>query len=415
MIYLDTRNMEKEFDLNDPALRATVLKQLRSGQSILGKGGALAPLLKIFLDSALEGEMDAHMDSQERQSGNRRNGKTTKSLKTSLGSVDICVPRDRSGSFDPEIVKKRERVLADSLEERILGLYGLGMSFRDISKHIQEMYDTEISHATLSSITDRVIPAMQEWQNRTLDPLYTVVWMDAMHYKVKEGSRVQTRAVYNILGIKRDGCKELLGMYVSESEGAAFWLSVLTHLQNRGVQDILITCIDNLKGFAEAVESIFPRTEIQTCIVHQIRNSFKYIGEKHKREFLTDLKTVYQANSEPQAYACLDALSQKWADKYSLVIDSWYRNWSKLSTYFKYDPEIRKMIYTTNTIEGLHRQFRKVSKNKGAFPNDEALLKLLYLAHKDISRKWTAPLTNWKQIAQRLCIWFPDRMFLDLS
>ena len=396
-------------------MRDKALRQLRSGESLYGKDGAFAPLLKQFLESALEGEMDSHLDDAERATGNRRNGKQRKSVRTSDGTIEVETSRDRTSSFEPQIVRKRETILAESLEKKILGMYGLGMSFRDISSHIKEMYDTDVSHSTLSAITDRIIPEVKEWQSRSLDTLYPIVWMDAMHYKVKEDHRVVSRAVYNILGIDRHGHKELLGMYVSESEGANFWLGVLTDLQNRGVQDILIACIDNLKGFAEAIESVFPSTEVQTCVVHQIRNSLKYVASKDQKAFMQDLKPVYQADTLSQAELRMDDLEEKWGGKYEVVVDSWRRNWDRLTTYFHYDKAIRKLIYTTNPIEGFHRQARKVTKTKGAFPSDMALLKLLYLAQRNIKKKWTMPLANWAVTAQRLAIRFPGRMVLDIA
>jgi transposase-like protein len=382
---------------------------------LYGKDGAFAPLLKHFLESALDSELDNHLDEAERSQGNRKNGKVTKRLKTSSGTLDLETSRDRLGNFEPELIKKRETVLADSLESKIIGLYGHGMSLRDISKHIKEMYDTDISATTLSSITDRVIPQIKEWQSRPLEPLYCIVWMDAMHYKVKDDNRIVSRAVYNILGINKDGHKELLGMYVSSSEGATFWLSVLTDLKNRGVEDILISCIDNLKGFAEAIQTIYPHSEVQTCVVHQIRNSLKYVASKDQKEFMRDLKTVYRAESLELAELRLDDLETKWGRKYEKVIESWRNNWPKLTTYFKYTSNIQKLIYTTNTVEGFHRQIRKVTKTKGAFTSDMALLKLIYLAQHNVSQKWTMPLANWGQTAQQLAIWFSDRMKLDLK
>lgn len=405
----------KEEPIDYEQMKEKALEQLRSGKSLYGKDGAFAPLLKQFLEAALEGEMEAHLDEEERLSGNRRNGKTSKRLKTSTGTLSIDTPRDRESSFEPTLVRKRETILAESLESKILGLYGLGMSFRDISRHIKEMYDTDISHATLSSITDKVIPAVKEWQSRPLEELYCILWLDAMHYKVKEDSRVVSRAVYNVLGITREGKKELLGMYISESEGANFWLSVLTDLKNRGINDVLIACIDNLKGFSEAITTIFPQTEVQSCIVHQIRNSLKYVASKDQKAFMQDLKPVYRATSRDLAELRLEELEEKWGKKYAVVTGSWRNNWEKLSVYFKYDEAIRKMIYTTNTIEGSHRQVRKVTKTKGAFPSDVSLLKLIYLAHRRISEKWTMPLSNWGQTAQQLAIWFGDRMKLDLN
>lgn len=408
---MDIRETELDFE----SMKEKALRQLRSGDSLYGKDGAFAPLLKKFLEAALEAEMDGHLDEPERFRGNRRNGKQHKQLRSSDGTIELSTPGDRHSSYDPQIVKKRETVLADSLEKKILGMYGLGMSFCDISEHIKEMYDTDISHSTLSAITDRIIPEVKEWQSRSLERLYTIVWMDAMHYKVKEDHRVVSRAVYNVLGIDRHGHKELLGMYVSESEGANFWMGVLTDLQNRGVEDILIACIDSLKGFSEAIQAVFPKTEVQTCVVHQIRNSLKYVASKDQKDFMKDLKPVYQADTLEQAGLRMDDLEAKWGNKYHVVIDSWRRNWEKLTTYFRYDKAVRKLIYTTNTIEGFHRQVRKVTKTKGAFTSDMALLKLIYLAHRNIKKKWTMPLANWAVTAQKLAVWFPGRMVLDLQ
>lgn len=407
--------MKKEESLEYEQMKQKALEQLRSGKSLYGKDGAFAPLLKSFLDAALEAEMETHLDEAERSTGNRRNGKTSKDIRTSSGTISVDTPRDRASSFEPELIRKRETILAESLESKILGMYGLGMSLRDISKHIKDMYDTDISHATLSAITDKIIPEVKEWQSRPLEELYTIVWLDAMHYKVKEDHRMVSHAVYNILGIDRHGRKELIGMYVSQSEGANFWLSVLTDLQNRGVQDILIACIDNLNGFQQAINTVFPETEVQSCIVHQIRNSLKYVASKDQKEFMRDLKPVYRAENLDIAELRLEELESKWGNKYGKVIESWQNNWTKLTTYFRYDAAIRKLIYTTNAIEGYHRQIRKVTKTKGAFTSDMALLKLMYLAHNNIKQKWTMPLANWGQTAQKLAIWFPERMKLDLN
>lgn len=406
--------MDKQSKIDYDELKKKTIEQLRSGKSLFGKEGAFAPLLKEILEAALEGEIDGHLDDQERSAGNRKNGKTSKKLKTTDGTIDLETPRDRAATFDPQIVKKRETILAESLESRIIGMYSHGMSFRDISNHIKEMYDTEISAATLSAITDKVIPLVKEWQNRPLESLYCIVWLDAMYYKVKEEGRVVNRCVYNVLGINPEGRKELLGMYISESEGANFWLGVLNHLQQRGVLDILIVCIDNLKGFAEAIATVYPQTEVQTCVIHQIRNSIKYISTKDQKAFMADLKPVYQATSREEAELELAALEEKWARKYPVVIDSWKRNWDKLSTYFQYSPAIRKLIYTTNTIEGFHRQIRKVTKTKGAFTSDMSLLKLIYLATQNIQKKWTQPLQNWSLTVSQLSIKFGDRLKLKI-
>lgn len=404
--------MSKKTTIDYDALKNKALSQLRSGTSLYGKDGAFGPLLQEFLQAALEEELNTHLDEEQRQNGNRKNGHTAKSVKTSSGTLDIENPRDRSSTFDPQIIKKRETILAESLESKILGMYGLGMSLRDISAHIKDMYDTDISATTLSAITDKIIPAIQEWQNRPLEELYCIVFLDAMHYKVKQEGKVINRCVYNILGINLEGKKDILGMYVAENEGSNLWLSVLNNLQQRGVKDILIACIDNLKGFAEAIATIFPLTEVQSCIVHQIRNSLKYVASKNQRSFLNDLKLVYRSITLDQAEVQLQELDKVWGKTYPVVLDSWHRNWSKLSTYFKYPPEVRKLIYTTNPIEGFHRQVRKVTKTKGAFTSDMALLKLIYLATQNIQKKWTMPLNNWAITVSKLSIIFSDRIKL---
>jgi putative transposase len=401
---------EQSEPFNYEQAKQKVKEQLRSGKSLFGKEGAFAPLLQEMLNSILEGEMEGHLDEEERDSGNRKNGKNKKLLKTSSGTIEVTTPRDRLGSFEPEMVKKRETIMAQSLEDKIIGLYSLGTSLRDISAHIKETYDTEISATTLSSITDKVIPLVKEWQQRPLDELYCIVWLDAMYYKVKEEGRTQTRCVYNILGINPEGKKDVLGMYISHSEGANFWLGVINDLKQRGVADILIACIDNLKGFDEAIRTIYPNTEVQTCVVHQIRNSLKYVASKDQKIFISELKPVYRADNESQALDELAKLKEKWNKKYPMVIGSWENNWPKLSTYFKYPADIRRLIYTTNTIEGYHRQIRKVTKNKGVFTSDMALLKLIYLATERIGQKWTMPLNNWAIAASQLKIIFGDRM-----
>jgi len=405
------KQIKKPFEFDYEEVKNKALAQLKAGKPLLGKGGALGPLFKSFLEAALEAELEDHFQENKEEQINRRNGHGTKLLRTSEGTMELTTPRDRSGSFEPEIVKKRQTILADSLEDKILGLYGLGMSLRDISAHIKEMYDSDISHTVLSEITDRIIPAIRLWQTRELEDLYTIVWLDAMYYKVKdETGHVVTRCLYNVLGIDLEGCKHLLGVYVSESEGARFWLSVLTDLQQRGVKDILIACIDNLGGFEEAIGSIFPKTEVQSCIVHQIRNTIKYVVSKDVKAVIADVKLIYRAINKELAEEHLNALEEKWGKKYPIVIKSWRNNWHKLSTFFKYAADIRRLIYTTNTIEGFHRQIRKVTKTKGAFTNDMALLKLVYLASQRIEQKWTMPLQNWSLTMQQLCIMFEGRM-----
>ena len=407
--------MEKQQPVIDyESLKTKTLEQLRSGKSLFGKEGAFAPLLKDFLEAALKAELEEHIDESERQKGNRKNGYGTKQLKTAQGTLEISTPRDRSGEFEPQIVRKRETILAESLEQKIIGLYGHGMSLRDISAHIKDMYDTDISASTLSAITDKIIPFVEEWQSHSLESLYCIVWLDAMYYKVKQDGKIGTRCAYNVLGITTEGRKEVLGCYTNETEGANFWLSVVTDLQNRGVKDILIACIDNLKGFPEAISTVFPRTQVQSCVVHQIRNSLKYVASKDQKEFMKELKPVYQAVSKEAAAKQLEQFSEKWSKKYPIVIASWHRNWEKLTTYFSYPQAIRKLIYTTNTIEGYHRQIRKVTKTKGAFTSDMALLKLIYLATKNIEKKWTQPLQNWSITISQLSIIFENRISLNL-
>lgn len=402
---------QKEID----ELQEKALAQLKSGESLFGEDGAFAPMLKGFIEAALQAEMDAHLDDEQRESGNKRNGKGSKTIKSAAGSFQIETPQDRQSNFDPQLIKKRQTVLADSLQEKIIGLYGLGMSLRDISSHIKEMYDTELSHTVLSQITDRIIPEVKAWQNRPLEPVYCIVWLDAMHYKVRSEGKVQHKALYNILGINRDGHKQVLGTYISESEGANFWLQVLSDMQNRGLEDILIACTDNLRGFSEAILSVFPKAEVQSCIIHQIRNSLKYVASKDKKAFMRELKKVYRADTKDLAQMELEELAGKWEAKYPVVIASWRDNWEKLTTYFQYTPPIRKLIYTTNAVEGYHRQIRKVTKTKGAFTSDMALLKLVYLATGNIEKKWTSPLQNWALTVQQLAIKFGDRLPLDLT
>ena len=392
------KEVKKVFEFDYEEVKNKALAQLKTGKPLLGKGGALGPLFKSFLEAALEAELEDHFQENKDEQLNRRNGHGTKILRTSEGSMELTTPRDRIGSFEPEIVKKRQTILADSLEDKILGLYGLGMSLRDISAHIREMYDSDISHTVLSEITDRIIPSIRLWQSRQLEDIYTIVWLDAMYYKVKDDSgHVVTRCLYNVLGIDLEGRKHLLGVYISESEGARFWLSVLTDLQQRGVKDILIACIDNLGGFEEAIGSIFPKTEVQSCIVHQVRNTIKYVVSKDVKAVVADVKLIYKAINKELAEEHLNTLEEKWGKKYPIVIKSWRNNWHKLSTFFKYAADIRRLIYTTNTIEGFHRQIRKVTKTKGAFTNDMALLKLVYLASQRIEEKWTMPLANWSR------------------
>ena len=385
-------------------------EQLRTGKPLFGKDGALAPMLERILNAALEGEMDAHLSDESRASGNRRNGKMPKTVQTQYGEVTVETPRDRDGSFDPQTVRKRETILAEGMADQIIGMYAFGTSTREISSYFEREFNTRLSAETISAITDRVLPEIKEWKSRSLESVYAICWLDAIHYKVKdENGRAVSRAIYNVLGINKDGHKELLGMYVAKSEGANFWLEVLTDLQNRGVEDIMICCVDGLKGFPDAIRSVFPDTTVQLCIVHQIRNSVKYVGSKHQKEFLKDLKRVYGAVSKDAAETEMDNLEAKWGERYPIVIKSWRDNWERLTEFFQFTKEIRRLIYTTNTVEGYHRQIRKVTKNKGVFPSDTALEKLVYLAYRNIREKWTMPLANWALISQQMAIKFGDR------
>lgn len=403
--------MNSSMDFNE--LGAQVLEELKAEKPLFGKDGALAPLLENIINAALEGEMDAHLTEESRQAGNRRNGKMQKQVQTPVGEVTVSTPRDRDSSFDPQFIKKRETMLAEGMAEKIISMYALGTSTRAISDWMEENLSCRVSAETISSITDRVLPEIKSWRSRSLDPVYAIVWLDAIHYKVMdEKGFAVTRAIYNVLGVGKDGKKDLLGMYISKSEGSNFWLSVLSDLQNRGVKDILITCIDGLKGFPDAIKSVFPETNVQLCIVHQIRNSLKYVGSKNQKVFLADLKRVYSAVSKEAAETQLDSLETKWGEQYPIVIKSWRDNWERLTEYFQYTPMIRKLIYTTNTVEGYHRQIRKVTKNKGVFPNDTALEKLVYLAYRNIRKKWTMPLANWAEISQQLAIKFGERFQL---
>ena len=391
-----------------------VLRKKRNGEKI-SIDDLTKPMLKEFIETLLDAEMEEHLDEQERSSGNRKNGKSRKLVKSKEGAFELETPRDRSSTFEPDIVGKRQTLISEEIENKVLRLYSRGMSVRDITDHIEEMYHFSLSPTTLSAITDRVIPMVKEWQQRALENTYCFVWLDAMHYKVRQDGKVLPRAVYNVLGVNNCGVKELLGMYVCESEGARFWLQVLEDLKNRGVQDILIACIDNLKGFAEAIENIFPKTEVQSCIVHQIRNSLKYVSWKESKTFMLDLRTVYQASTKEQAEDNLDALEETWGKKYPAVIKSWRDNWHKLSTFFQYPQEIRKVIYTTNIIEGFHRQVRKITKTKGAFTSDMALLKLIYLATTNIVDKWANVIGNWAVVASQLQLLFGDRAQININ
>ena len=400
-----------EYDFNE------ILNQFRNGKKLTGKDGLLAPLIKQLTEAALEAEVESHIANDVLNGNrNRKNGVNKKTIKDlSNGSFELETPRDRNGTFEPQIVKKHQTTISNEIEDKILSMYGLGMSYSDISSHIEEIYQVSISTATISAITDKIIDKVKQWQIRPLDSIYPFVWLDAIHYKIKDGGKYVSKAVYTVLGVNMDGKKDILGLYLSETEGANFWLSVLTDLNNRGLNDILIASVDGLKGFPEAIKTIFPKTEVQLCIIHQIRNSIRYVASKNHKEFMNDLKPVYQAVSKEAAEDALLALDEKWGKLYPIVLQSWNNKWENLSVYFKYPPEIRKVIYTTNIIESVHRQFRKLTKTKGAFPNENSLLKLLYMGIQNATKKWNMPMWNWNLTLSQLAIFFEGRLDSELK
>ena len=394
--------MTQDFDFNK------ALEQLQSGKGLTGADGVLTPLIKQLTEAALKAELEQHLNSDPEP--NRKNGSSKKTVKSSIGEFELETPRDRAGNFEPQLVKKNQTKLSDEIDRKILSMYSMGMSYRDIKSHVADLYGLELSEASLTSVTDQLIPQLKEWQQRSLDEVYPIIWLDAIHYKIKDNGRYVSKAIYTILGVNLEGKKELLGLYLSESEGANYWLSVLTDLHNRGVKDILIACVDGLNGFPEAIASIYPETEVQLCVIHQVRNSLKYVASKHQKAFMADLKPVYRATSKSAAETALDELENKWGSQYPIVIDSWRRKWENLSVYFKYPEYVRRVIYTTNAIEAVHRQFRKLTKTKGAFPNENSLLKLLYAGILNASKKWTMPVQNWNLALSQFAIHFEGRL-----
>lgn len=390
------------------------LGKAKTYQDLMGANGAIKKLLKNAIEGMLDAELTDELGYEKHSSvgkntGNSRNGKSRKTLKNENGEIDISIPRDRNGSFDPVIVKKYERTLGP-IEDKIISMYAKGMTTRDIQSHIEEIYGIEVSPTFVSNVTEKIVHIATQWQNRPLDEIYPVVFFDAIHFKVRDEGRVITKAAYTCLGIDINGHKDLLGLWVSPAEGANFWVGVITELRNRGVDHILIACIDGLKGFPDAINTVFPDTEIQLCVIHVIRNTLKYIASKDKKAFMLDLKNVYKAPTEELALENLKLLNEKWSKKYSLALKIWDNNWTNIATFFKYPEEIRTLIYTTNAVEALHRQFRKVTKPKSLFPNDDALKKMLYLAYKDISKKWTMPVRNWAFIISQFSVLFKEKI-----
>lgn len=390
------------------------LAKCKSMQDITGQNGLVQKIIKNAMETILQNEFNNFLNQNNNDvTKNYRNGYNKKNVTTEYGDIQIEMPRDRNGEFSPEIITKRA-VLSDGIKDQITSMYAKGMSTRDITNHIEGMYGTELSATTISNITDEAMVTGKEWFNRTLDPVYPIVFLDAVHFKVREENKIVTKAVYVALAITLEGMKDVIGMWIGENEGAKFWFKVCTELKNRGVKDILIACVDGLKGFPDAIQSVFPDTNVQLCIIHQIRNSFKYISWKDQKEFIADLKGVYKATNEELGLEALNEMYNKWGNKYGMVLDSWMNNWDNLSTFFNYEERIRKLIYTTNTVEGFNRQLRKVTKTKTVFPNDEAVLKAIYLATNDISKKWTSPYSNWGLTLAQFKINFNERLPIDL-
>lgn len=403
------RKNDINFDYNSE------VKKCKTIDDVLGKNGLVQRLIKDVLENILEAEMDEHLgrDKYQRQNDiepserNYRNGYSQKNLRSSFGDVDLDIPRDRKSEFEPQIVKKYETV-CNELDKKIISLYAKGMTTSDIQAEIEDLYGITISPSMVSKITDKVIATATEWQNRMLDKIYPIVYLDAMYFKVRGNGKI-------CLGYTMEGYKDILGLWVDEAEGAKFWLGICNDLKNRGVKEILIACMDGLKGLPQAIQTVFPSANIQTCIVHQIRNSIKYIASKDKKSFMKDLKEVYKAATEELALAQLDKLKETWGNSYGMVIDSWYNNWNNLSTFFDFSPRIRKMIYTTNALEGFNRQVRKYTKSRTIFPTDESLNKCVYLATMEIMEKWTQPVPNWGATLAELTLFFTEELKDELA
>lgn len=411
-----TKKDDINFDYNEE------VKKCKTIDDVIGKDGLVQRLIKDVLENILEVEMGEHLgrDKYDRQTDidqddrNYRNGYSKKTLRSSFGDVDLDVPRDQKAEFEPQIVKKYETV-CNELDKKIISLYAKGMSTRDIQAEVEDLYGITLSPSMISKITDKVIATATEWQNRMLDEIYPIVYLDAMYFKVRSNGKIVNKAVYICLGYTLEGYKDILGIWVDETEGTKFWLSICNDLKNRGVKKILIACMDGLKGLPQAIKTVFPTVDIQTCIVHQIRNSIKYIASKDKKAFMKDLKEVYKATTEDLALAQLDNLKEKWGSNYGMVIDSWYNNWNNLDTFFKFSPQIRKLIYTTNVLEGFNRQVRKFTKVRTIFPTDESLNKCVYLATMEIMEKWTQPIHNWGTTLAELSLYFEEQLKDELA
>lgn len=407
----------KERSPEEQARRAKIreLLQLSSVSSMEDIQDLFKETIAEFMEEGLETELSEELgyskyDYRNKETDNSRNGHSSKTLRTSFGKVDISVPRDRKGVYEPQLLKKNQTSISQDIEEKILSMYAKGMTTGDIETHIRDIYGVEVSDTTVSRITDKILPVAKEWQQRPLENIYASVFLDAIHYHVRSEGQVVKKAVYIAIGINLDGRKDVLGMWVGENESAKYWATILNSLRNRGVEDIFIACTDNLTGFSAAIEAVFPKTEIQNCIIHQIRNSTRYVSYKDLKALMADLKAVYAAVDENAALNALEVFSERWDKKYPKISISWKDNWPNLSTYFKYPQEVRRLIYTTNAIEGFNRQLRKVTKAKSVFPTDDSLLKMLYLAMVDITKKWTGRRQDWSMIHAQLAIYFAGRM-----
>lgn len=384
---------------------------------LCGKNGLMQKMLGGLVEKMLEQEMEEHLGYKKHSnkgdnSGNSRNGKISKKLQSSFGPVEIEVPRDRISQFDPQVVKKRQNNIS-SFDDKIISMYARGMTTRDIQDHVQEIYGAEISPTMVSNITDKIIVAAKEWQNRPLQKIYPITYFDAIHYKIRQSGKIVTKAAYTCLGIDIEGKKEILGLWVGESEGAKFWLQVFSEIKNRGVEDIFIACVDGLKGLPDAIHAVFPNAEIQLCIIHLIRNSIKYLPHKYTKTFIADLKLIYKAETESKAEDNRNCLQEKWGNKYPLAVMPWVNHWENIKTFFKFPDEIRSIIYTTNAVESLHRQFRKTTKNRSVFPNDESLIKLLFLTIRGLSAKWSMSVKGWKNALSQFAILYDDRIKIE--
>jgi putative transposase len=392
----------------------TLLSGYQKPEDLIGENGLLKQLTKALIERALEAEMTEHLGHAKHEPvtnvvGNTRNGKSHKTLKGDFGELPIEIPRDRRGSFEPQIIAKHQSRWT-GFDDKIISLYARGLTVREIQSHLEELYGAEVSPSLISTVTDAVADEVKAWQSRPLEPIYPIVYLDCIHVKVRDTGAVRVKAVYLAMGINLNGEKEVLGLWIAQTEGAKFWLQVVTELKNRGVQDIFIACVDGLKGFPEAIETVYPQTAVQLCIVHLVRNSLNYVSWKMRKQVADDLKRIYQSATVAEAEQKLEEFETQWNDAYPSIAQIWRRNWDRIIPFFDYPPEIRRIIYTTNAIESVNMSLRKITKNRGSFPSDEALSKLFYLALMNISKKWTMPLHDWKAALNRFSIQFDDRM-----